>query len=37
MAKMDSTKHGVGKCIFFDGKWHTPAEFESLGGTACQC
>ena len=29
---MDTTKRGVGKCIFFDGKWHTPSEFESLGG-----
>ena len=29
---MDTTKRGVRKCIFFDGKWHTPSEFESLGG-----
>ena len=31
VAKMDSTKCGVGKCIFFDGKWLTPSEFESSG------
>ena len=27
--KMDSTKLGVGKCIFFDGKWLTPSDYES--------
>ena len=29
---MDSTKCGVGKCIFFNGKWLTLSEFESSGG-----
>ena len=30
--KLNESKRSPGKCVFVDGVWCTPSEFESLGG-----
>ena len=30
--KLDESKKALGKCILVKGSWHSPPEFEALGG-----